>query len=402
MITSKNIKHEAPHKISELFYYDIKTARNKTLLKGLIEYQFLLNILDAALFHFETGDLEKFDALVGENACQIRAVKIAMIYLKYPSELLDLRKQIEHLRNKLTNLLETRTLNQLMNSGVNLKALIETHDLDLTLNSETMFIFLSFILTEMKEPQPQNISTLHQNEKSTPKKLKKYSPDISVNFASLLTSKVRRHLANASVQFVTEKAWEIKDTHLIEMVSEEYVKESNTWPCLPMFWTYKILLQSALKEGIPIILRAKFLKKSGEHYKILEERTLIFKPCHTGQNYVLTQSIEKESAACVIQGVVLESDSARPFCIKQWEKNLLKHSVVEIILAGAADHRQYPDDSIQMNFSDPEYKKYIDLAQNIGFSINNPTTFFINHVYPIVLKKNDFSNIPEQSAKVSI
>jgi hypothetical protein len=46
-----------------------------------------------------------------------------------------------------------------------------------------------------------------------------------------------------------------------------------------------------------------------------------------------------------------------------------------------ADHRQYPNPKKEISISDYEYKSFKEYAQNAGFSLDNPTTFFVQHIY---------------------
>ncbi|MBM3184197.1 MAG: hypothetical protein FJZ64_02715 [Chlamydiae bacterium] len=74
-----NSQRSCDRHLSEVFYYDPKEKRNGELRKGLQEYEFLLSVLEETCHHLENGNFERFDSLLGENACQIRAVKIAII-----------------------------------------------------------------------------------------------------------------------------------------------------------------------------------------------------------------------------------------------------------------------------------------------------------------------------------
>ena len=60
---------------------------------------------------------------------------------------------------------------------------------------------------------------------------------------------------------------------------------------------------------------------------------------------------------------------------------MFNFSLRDIILCGAAHHKQYPDEKIVLQTDDREYEKHKQMAEREGFSINNPTLFFINHVY---------------------
>ena len=57
-----------------------------------------------------------------------------------------------------------------------------------------------------------------------------------------------------------------------------------------------------------------------------------------------------------------------------------------VIFAGAADHRQYPDPEEDLRIEqlgDEEFEGYRKMARANGYSLENPSTFFIQHVYPI-------------------
>jgi len=61
-----------------------------------------------------------------------------------------------------------------------------------------------------------------------------------------------------------------------------------------------------------------------------------------------------------------------------------------VILAGAADHRQYPDpgeDRRIEELGDKEFESYRKMARASGYALENPSTFFIQHVYPTTVGK---------------
>jgi hypothetical protein len=166
-------------------------------------------------------------------------------------------------------------------------------------------------------------------------------------------------------------------------IATDHISEHNSWPCVPMFWTYKTLLAYAEENGLPLILHAKFLNKHENGFHGVNEEFLYFKPCEIAKCYV--EFTPNEDAfnmpACVIQGVVCETEDQSLPSSWAWKEKILQHSVVDIILAGAADHRQYPNPDQTVDLVDEEYENYKKLAERGGFSLNNPTTFFIQHVY---------------------
>lgn len=69
---------------------------------------------------------------------------------------------------------------------------------------------------------------------------------------------------------------------------------------------------------------------------------------------------------------------------------MISSSNIKAILAGAADHRQYPDPEEDARIEEEggeEFKNYRKMARTDGYSLENPSTFFIQHVYPTTLGK---------------
>lgn len=82
------------------------------------------------------------------------------------------------------------------------------------------------------------------------------------------------------------------------------------------------------------------------------------------------------------------SKSSSP-SISAWKRGI-SSKIVDAILAGAADHRQYPnpeEDKRIKELNDQEFNNYQKIAARDGFSLENPSAFFIQHVYPIVAEK---------------
>lgn len=376
-------------KLSCLFNYDISEKRNAFLAKSLEEYRFFVQLAENASFHFQKGDYERFDSLVGENACQIRAVKIAIIASNKLIDFASLDERLSKLRKKMEELLHPKKLAQLMSANISLKELIEKEELDILFSENEMFMIQAFVLNEAKEPQfkADLISFITRKDKSDPKQLLKFNPIISCSVTRSLVSKMRRCLAENSIEFVKQSAIVLNDTVLIEMTSDKYTVIHNNIPCIPMFWTYKVLLEMARLNSIPLIVHAKFLEKQENGYRLDHEEHLYFKPLVVNQQLAYVHMEPDESdlskAAIIIEGVVCMDSLTESQAKRKWKEDFFRHSIVDIILAGAADHRQYPDPAIEIVTSDGEYASYKAVAKLNGFSLDNPSTFFINHVYSI-------------------
>jgi hypothetical protein len=364
--------------LSSLLYYNLSEKKHKDLKKGLIEYQVLLTALIESLESLEKGDLEKFDSLVGENACQIRAIRIAMIHESY-SHHHELRQKALKAHQTISKILEEE-IEKWMLSSISLEDLLSKYALEVVLTADEFFLIKSFLLTEMKEVLSSDtfMSSLIRKSKCSPVKVRRFNSQVSYSFTSHLASHIRQLLAKASVEFVQELARQLEDEDLLEKVSGDFLFEHNALSCLPMFWTYKILLESSEKKQIPIIAHVKFLKEQEEGYLVTHEEKYFFKPTQNPDgtfSYAATSFLESdlEKAACIIQGVACTDTS--------WDKETFLSSIKQAVLAGAADHRQYPNPDQPLPTSCKELQSYQKLALDKGFTFENPKTFVIQHVY---------------------
>lgn len=380
-------------RLTDLLNYDPAEKKHGELQKGLKEFHFVLKAAALAIANLQQGNLEKFDSLVGENACQIRAVKIALIASKDMMGYDTLNQQIENAIEVVESLLLPETINSLMREGHSLREMLDLYGIDIPLCSEQVFVITSFILSEMKEsndPAHNVFLSITNSERSVPNKLHIENTHVSSSFKGRLASRLRRVLAEASVKFVQKAADQLQDADLLKMVTD-HGAEHNSWPCVPMFWTYKTLLSLAKDHQLPLVLHAKFLDKVEEGFRVAKEEFLYFKPCEVTQKYVefTPNDASADLSACVIEGVVCQADNQPFSTICQWKEKIMQHSIVDIVLAGAAHHRQYPNPDQTVDVVDEEFEHYKKLAENGGFSLCNPTTFFIKHVYSsLVSTKN--------------
>ncbi len=360
--------------LSELLPYDPSKKMNGNLKTSLTEYRLLIKAAKLALNAFQCGDLEKFDALLRENACQIRAVKVAMLY---PKCLESIQPKLEKAEQKIEALFES--MDSLMKKGISLKSLLEEEDFDVSLTSSELFLIESYLLCVAKDVLPAKPSApLQRNEETNEKKLNEIEKTVSGGFVKNLVEKARLLSSAASVDFVREQAQFLEDSKLQKMCSEEFTVKFKKMPCVPMFWTYKTLLTSAQKKGVPLLITAKVKENDWE--------SVFFKPGSSGQYEESVLSSEDLSKpAIVVEGAIC----ADPLPSKEQWKAAIAAQNIGVILAGAADHRQYPDskeDRIVEILNDQEFEEYKKMAKSKGYALENPSLFFIQHVYASTVK----------------
>jgi hypothetical protein len=375
----------------ELLPYDSKLKREEVDLRTEIkEYRMLLNAALEAIHSLAQGDLIKFDSFVGENACQVRAAWIAIIASKEPEDRIALYRKITESNEEINKILNSTEIKEIGLKYRTLDHLLINEGISIKINFELYFVIQAFLLTEAKISPPNEdlFPSLQVPAKSDPKKLKRFG-EISSTFAEKIIRKYRKFVATASVQFVREQAKQSGDKNLQEMLSDKFtINHNNHLVCTPMFWTYKSILFVLHNRKIPLILHAKFLKQEREGYRVIDEDWLLFQsdapllesPNLTHKNI---EEIDPKIPALVIQGIVL-LDQNKPTSKVQWRKMILSYPITTVILAGTADHPQYPNieqDELIYSLQDHEYESYKSLAKSEGFTLENPTTFLIQHVY---------------------
>ena len=384
--------------LTDLFHYDYSQKKYIHLKKGLEEYQFLLFNAYNAVENLLNGDFEKFDSLVGENSCQIRAIKIALIASHDLTYLQCLAQRLTKALTKLKELMLPSSINIFMHEGHSLKDIIDKDEINIYLNEDEMFVIQSYLLSEMKDNKSHGklLTSILRDERCSPNRLQKQYPQISCAFLDKLSKKLRQQLSIASVDFVRKAAFTLKDLSLIKMLSDDFIYEHNKLYCVPTFWSFKTLFTLAQHSKIVLVMHVKFLDKLDSRYRVIDEEFLYFKYNEKTHSYLEVKLSNEDLTlpACIIQGVICPGEDGTLLTKQVWKKIIKKRSIVEMLLAMGADHRQYPNPDKIILVHDEEYKHYKNLAVIEGFSLNNPTTFFVQHIYCSQiqrLSKNNFN-----------
>lgn len=86
--------------LRDVLPYDSNTKSGDRLIAGIKEYDFLLTAAEASMELLRANHIASFDPLVGENACQIRAIKNCLIFSSYPVKSDDLLPKIRLAKKK--------------------------------------------------------------------------------------------------------------------------------------------------------------------------------------------------------------------------------------------------------------------------------------------------------------
>ena len=365
------------HLLSELLPYDPKEKDKSRLMAGLKEYNFLLIVSETAVERLRKGDFSQFDPLVGENACQIRALKNCLLFSNYPSSRTLLLKELRFARKNMHTLLKRASAT--IKHPLSLAQVLEGLDVQLTYGE--LYLIQSYLLTIVKESRPpKELTPFVKNEYTSTKKLKSIQP-VGTMFAEKLIKKLRISLSAFSVSFVKEISKRILPK-ILHTTSDRFYLRHNHLHCLPCYWVTKLVMMQALKSQTPLAIVVRQLAKD-QSYAVLREMPLFFKSTRFEYKPSSLCSFNTNSPALVL--LVNSCKKTQEFLsLAAWKKDLLTYNPIDLILAYAAAHRQYPDttkNDLVNEMQDKEYFFHKKKAYEWGCSIENPSYFFLSHAF---------------------
>ena len=334
--------HEETNFLSHLLPYSLESRKGRTLvLQSLKEYLFLLIAAEQALASFQLGKLTDFDALVGENACQIRAVKLALIVRENKLDTDSLLSKIatskktveEHIGNSLSNIKK---------GSVSLKCIFEKDLIEVDMHYHGFFLLKAYLLTIVKDFDDSSKNKLLGNDFTSTRKLQSLY-QISTMFAEKLIKRLRQKLSEHSANFVKQIAYDgnIDSLENGELVFHDFFAESNGLTYIPCYWNMAILVQKVLNENIPIVLLVD-QKAKDKGYDVVRREKFVFETNAKGCREIDESLLSANQPVIVFYGSSCKN--AEEFLdLVSWRKDILKHSPIDLILACSAAHPQYPD-----------------------------------------------------------
>lgn len=365
--------------LSHLLPYDTHVKVGARLKDGLKEYLLLLIAAEEAIYSLQRDDLKSFDPLVGENACQIRAIKLATLLMENSFEGSRLLEGVLRSKQIVKDLLSS----DLKKETISLRDMIVREGISVWINDSEKYLIKSFLLSMVKTVRMAKPEMpLVKNEYTDTKKIKEMAP-VGTMFAENLVKNLKRNISGSSVQFVQELASKLSSSESsVEMTSDKFLIEHRGLQCIPCYWMTKVLMQEAHSKRIPIVMLVEQVAKDRD-YEVVQTMTLFFQATSGGYKEVSPDSIHPNMPALVLVGRSCGDFSELPTKDKL-RTELLKHNPTDLVLAYAADHRQYPDmkkDCLVSSFKDESYRFHKTKSQEWGCSIENPSLFFLAHAY---------------------
>ena len=363
----------------------------------------MFNTWKCALENFLQGDYTNHDALVGENACHIRAFAIHdYSQLKHidPNFFSTLNKTISKLSRIISDISEvTIEKPDYVNSvGEFLKKYNLSFSLPFNFFFQIKYIIDSYLLTLTKVSLPTSELTLR--EKTSYQPIRDFG--FAYNRAQYLIHNSQKNLSAASCEYIISEAKCLNINGLSQLLMIK--KDSHGRSFIPQFLTAKVLFERALKKNNHLIFKiTRYLSKNP-----IDSIVLQFKPNYKKCDFELSHDTLRDNSIVVIEGVV--NYELHPETLEEYKKRFLSKSIMNVLLANFAAHPQYSGDlkhlpppfeeaiSVLQQKAEPssyipentieeirlEQSSFIhhkNYAEKEGCSLDKPCLLFINHMY---------------------
>lgn len=372
----------------------------------------LFNILNHSIELFLKHEASQLDPLVCENACHTRAFTLWHLYNKYEDHKKiqvwhDFLHSIDNIIKKISQLppIDPHT-------KLSIHDYLEKHHLYVELPRETLFeikfIFLSYLLTRTKKQFPSSSYML--NEKTCLEALS--DTGLVHNKIKSLVGSAQKELSAMSCLYIQKHSKIIENENIKYLLVTRYDDHKRSY--LPQFPTAKVIFFSALKEHIPIIIKASRFLKSEPYDQLL----LLFYPSDNNKNFQYINTKKTSTRLAIIcEGIIEYTEKIESVCT--YIERLNEYSLLDILLANFAAHPQFSsnlrgtpciyEEAINQNSTlkshlmqeKNEFHYYSQLAQKIGCSLENPSLLFLNHVFCDFVLNYSLSQTSMQTLRIN-
>lgn len=376
-VCSVDLKDKA---LSSLLPYKFE-ERNLDIPKGLQEYLILLMAALNTSQALALGNYHSFDALVGENFCQCRALKVALTAkacrIAFQRKENVIHKAIQEIKEKFSN----KNKHWYIKNQSTFEKIVKLN-LDIAMSDEELFFIQAHLLTVIKHIE--NSGNYFQRKEKT--RTIQLGPKLTKQFREDLVFLMRKNLATDSVNFVQELALQSKDPRAIENLSDRNIVVFDQKPTLPFFAATKAIVQKTLEQEIPLVLIVE--QMINEKNRVICQTGLFYEACnlnHRGNVMELSYRMRKPhlgdlgKPVMVVQGVMCRDKGSLPNS-EQAKREIEGYDVKDLIFATSAAHRQFMDSTLAID-DDEELDRYREYAEKWGCTRENARLFTTFHMH---------------------
>jgi hypothetical protein len=388
----------------------VQPLRVRTDLINILGYVSLMSqVTVAALEAVEKYEWRKFDALVRECACHLRAAKI--------KDLADLILFCEHWQQEIskTKQLAQEILCQLpivkqqieetIHSNLDFKATYgasipasfacKQWNILQRLSENMHFIVESFLLTQTKKLDKREDCFYQLSDITNAERLARFNRSlngqtndkkvqlIAKKKLEKLVEVMQCDLASLSIEYLKKEMTHLpaSSTNQVaqEMIERGIRKDAIGRPCAPCFYSLEVLMQRIIAKQQHVLIDITRWTPNGERIERLkrlyvgDQKTNSLKCCST--------SDEHPESVFVIIGNSIPKDQAR-LSSEEYLKLFDSYPLEEILSANWAQHAQYPGkmDLMHPLPQDERRNALAKRAEVIGCTPNDMSLFVVSHI----------------------
>ncbi len=383
--------------------------------KAKLAFLHLMNVLIdeaiEALSCFLRREFSAFDAQVGETSCQIRAYKVCLLdntkgfsekVMWVKNQLNEYKKIFEHvLEEYKIGTLYGHSYSEEMDKREILKGFLKRKGLSIFFDSDIIFLITSHFLKKYCLIDNEEIPCAINYP------LIKKSLFLGSTPARNLTNHYQLVLSKLSCAFVLNLLKSYSDEDGNYRFMQYFIREGDQGRrMLPYYNAVKILLSSAQTSGLPILFSV---------YKVMGNRRVkwafLFKLNKTTHEYSLQKRSDMMSSdeSCVVFKGTVFCENKNEESVENYLTRLFSYKPNTVILDNAAAHPQYAGEK-QAEFKEDPYKdlyskiaaqeqtvkkadsmqqeffKAKEEAHRMGLSRENPSLFYIKHIFCDLVK----------------
>jgi hypothetical protein len=392
---------------------NLQSLKSKKDLVSIMDcVTFISRITVAAMEAFQASELRKNDALVGENACQLRAAKIKDLADLYSTSV-DWCEEIQRVKEQAGKIILTQKLPACMNHVekiVTSKDFKDEYGLNLSvtkfctkwgllqpLSDNVRFIVESYWLSQTKKTIVDDTHSYQLVDKTSMEKLARFNlnengllPKSNVQLVSNkklpeLTLTIQRDLAALSVQYLLKEVRLLKDSPINRIAqtvlsdNHHIRKDPLGRECAPTFYSLESLMQRMIDKKQHLLID---ITRWNHDEKMVDRLHLLYAPDQQAGTFrPLTQEENQPKSVVVIMGNSVRDDQDS-LSKEDYLQLFRSHPLEEILNANWAQHAQYPA-KIDQAIAEQQDKRRVELANraiHLGCTPKNMSLFVVDHI----------------------
>lgn len=308
---------------------------------------------------FLEGKLSNLDPIVGENACQIRALVAITFYMEE-----DLKEHLRALKDKVEKLLEKLKL-QVNPLNGNLDIQLENLGLTLNVTDKVDYMLRSHLLTIGKyfdmEPNGREKSGIDCSKIN-----EKLQTEVSKKVLQSIIKIAQMKISEDSVRFIQMEADKLTDKFIVSQLTGKMFNpvKGKTLHASSAFYNLKTVLLRAEEMKVPVLVK---------EFKSDNPRSIYF--C-TSNN-----ELEDNQPILVVECFLSESCT---------EQVIASQGLRKLILANVACTPDYSkDESIILleEHARNEILEHKSFGESLGCHTSSPTVFKVVHIHAATVKE---------------